>query len=191
MEEGRRRFSAPRGFRVSMEKSMGSLREQARRIERGLDLFEKWFMILLVSALTIVTFLQVFTRYVLRNPFFWTEEMARILFIWVCMIGVAMGIGAKGHYGFEALYKLFPKGLRFLCALAAYGVIGLFAVVLVVKGFEELQFAKNQMASTLPITMAWVYVALPVGGILMLVHHLLNLIGGGLSQGHMPSDEQG
>jgi TRAP-type transport system small permease protein len=174
-----------------MEKSMGSLREQARRVERGLDIFEKWFMILLTSALTIVTFLQVFTRYVLRNPFFWTEEMARILFIWVCMIGVAMGIGAKGHYGFEAVYKLFPKGLRFLCALVVYGVIGLFAVVLIVKGFEELHFAKNQAASTLPITMAWVYVALPVGGILMLVHHLLNLIAEGPPRWHASSDEQG
>ena len=170
---------------------MGSLREQARRIERGLDLFEKWFMILLVSALTIVTFLQVFTRYVLRNPFFWTEEMARILFIWVCMIGVAMGVGARAHYGFETVYKLFPKRLRLLCGLMIYGVIGLFAVVLTVKGFEELEFAKNQVASTLPMTMAWVYVALPVGGLLMLIHHLLNFITEGPSQWQASSDDRG
>jgi TRAP-type C4-dicarboxylate transport system permease small subunit len=138
-----------------------------------------------------VTFLQVFTRYVLQNPFFWTEEMARMLFIWVCMLGVAMGIGAKGHYGFETVYKLLPRGLRFLCALVVYGAIGLFAVVLTVKGFEELHFAKNQAASTLPITMVWVYVALPVGGILMLIHHLLNFITEGLSRWHESPDEQG
>jgi TRAP-type C4-dicarboxylate transport system permease small subunit len=163
---------------------MSAFRGKAAHWENCLDRVEKWVMIVLIALLTAVTFLQVFSRYALRDPIFWTEELARFLFIYVCMIGIAMGIGAKGHYGFENLFKIFPRGLQWFVALGIYLVIGFFIVVLTWKGLEELPSTANQVSVSLPVTMVWSYAALPLGGFLMMVHHLLRFIVDGPSGWH-------
>ena len=154
------------------------------RFEKHLDQVEKWVMIALVSLLITVTFLQVFSRYVLRNPFFWTEELARFLFIYVCMIGIGMGVGSKGHYGFESVFKLLPRGLKWIAGLFIYFVMGFLIIVLTWKGVEELPSTAHQLSVSLPVTMVWSYVALPLGGVLMMIHHLLKLIVEGPSEWH-------
>ncbi len=163
---------------------MSALRDKAVLFERYLDTAEKGVMIVLVSVLTTVTFLQVFSRYALRHSFFWTEELARFLFIYVCMLGIAMGIGSKGHYGFDAFFKIFPEKMKWGLALLGYLVIAFFIVILTWKGFEELPSTANQLSVSLPVTMIWSYAALPLGGILMMIHHFLRVIIDGPSKWH-------
>jgi TRAP-type C4-dicarboxylate transport system permease small subunit len=159
-------------------------REKAASWEKRLARIEDWVMILLTVLLVIVTFLQVFSRYALRNPFFWTEELARFLFIYVCMLGMAMGIASKGHYGFDAFFKSIPRALKAPMGLIIYFIMGFFILVLTIKGFEELPSTTNQVSVSLPVTMVWSYVALPAGGILMLIHHLLRFIIEGPAKWH-------
>ena len=109
-------------------------REGAAKFEQALSRTERWVMIALMVVLTVVTFLQVFTRYVLNNPLFWTEELSRFLFIYVCMIGMAMGIGSKGHYGFESFFKILPKRAKGVLSLFIYLVMGFFMIVLTWQG---------------------------------------------------------
>jgi TRAP-type C4-dicarboxylate transport system permease small subunit len=158
--------------------------ERAAGWEKRLERIENGMMILLTVLLVIVTFLQVFSRYALRNPFFWTEELARFLFIYVCVLGMAMGIASKGHYGFEAFFKSLPRKLKAPLGLFIYFVMGFFIIVLTVQGFEELPSTTNQISVSLPVTMVWSYVALPAGGILMIIHHFLRFIIEGPSKWH-------
>jgi TRAP-type transport system small permease protein len=158
--------------------------ERAAGWEKRLERVENGMMILLTVLLVIVTFLQVFSRYALRNPFFWTEELARFLFIYVCMLGIAMGIASKGHYGFEAFFKFLPRKLKAPLGLFIYFVMGFFIVILTVQGFEELPSTTNQISVSLPVTMVWSYIALPAGGMLMLIHHFLRFIIEGPSRWH-------
>ena len=153
-----------------------TFQEKAASWEKRLEQVENWVMILLIVLLVIVTFLQVFSRYALRNPFFWTEELARFLFIYVCMLGIAMGIAVKGHYGFDVLFRSLPRRVKVPMGLILYFIMGFFILVLTIKGFEELSSTTNQVSVSLPVTMVWSYVALPAGGILMLIHHLLQFI---------------
>ena len=163
---------------------MRTFQEKAARWEEKLARAENGVMIFLTALLVVVTFLQVFSRYALRNPFFWTEELARFLFIYVCMLGIAMGIASKGHYGFEAFFKSLPRRAKALLGLVIYFVMGFFILVLTVQGFEELPSTTNQISVSLPVTMVWSYIALPAGGILMLIHHLLRLIIEGPARWH-------
>jgi hypothetical protein len=39
---------------------------------------------LALFALTALVFAQVVSRYIFNSPISWTEEMARILFVWIC-----------------------------------------------------------------------------------------------------------
>lgn len=58
------------------------------------------------------TMLQVVARYVLLIPIPWTEELARILFSWSMLLGIAVGIRRREHVRVEAILERFPAAVR-------------------------------------------------------------------------------
>lgn len=70
------------------------------------------------------TMLQVVARYVLLIPIPWTEELARILFSWSMLLGIAVGIRRREHVRVEAILERFPAAVRrFLELLFAVAVL--------------------------------------------------------------------
>ncbi len=49
--------------------------------------------------------LQVFTRYVLNNALFWTEQMTRFFFIWLVGLGIPLSFYEGGSFKFDLFYK--------------------------------------------------------------------------------------
>src|SRR5512137_3041966 len=72
----------------------------------------EWACGLLMTAITTVVFLQVFTRYVLAYPWGWPEELARILFVWVALLGAVLAFRRAGHFSIDALAGVLPAPLR-------------------------------------------------------------------------------
>jgi TRAP-type C4-dicarboxylate transport system permease small subunit len=154
---------------------MMQLRAAALGLDRWIAKIEAGAIVLLVSALTAVTFAQVVTRYVLNNPLIWSEELARYLFVWVSMIGAALALRDGGHFGLDLLLRKVPA-LRPALAGAVTIVTALFLAVLLKSGIDETVLASNQFAMTLPMRMQWAYLALPVGAGLMLFHLAIHVI---------------
>jgi TRAP-type C4-dicarboxylate transport system permease small subunit len=138
------------------------------RIEAGAIAF-------VMLLLTIVTFAQVVSRYVFNDPLIWSEEAARYLFVWVSMLGAALGLREGAHYGLDAVRTRLPRRVRLVTGTAAAVIVATFLVVLLMTGIEETQLASMQYSATLPMRMHWAYLALPVGAALMLLHLLAHL----------------
>lgn len=65
------------------------------------------FAIFLV--MTILVFMQVILRYFFSSPIAWSDEISRLLFIWVSFLGVALAFFSKGHPAITFLIdKLHP-----------------------------------------------------------------------------------
>ncbi|HYX90250.1 MAG TPA: TRAP transporter small permease, partial [Myxococcaceae bacterium] len=62
-------------------------------------------------VLALVVFLQFFTRYVLRDSYAWTEEVARYLLICVTFLGTAMAVRKNSHVQVVFFYRWFPRPL--------------------------------------------------------------------------------
>jgi TRAP-type C4-dicarboxylate transport system permease small subunit len=63
------------------------------------------------GIMIILLFLQVFSRYVLRHSFSWTEELALIFFILSIYFGATAAVRRKQHLRLEViLNKMSPKG---------------------------------------------------------------------------------
>jgi len=135
-----------------------------------------------MAVLSVVVFLGVFSRYGLNDPWQWTEEAARIAFLWVVFLGASVGVRRGLHFRFTLLLdNLRPAWKRPLELFANLWVI-FFAGVMAVKGlsFALLNFA--QLTPTLVIPWGWVYIAVPLGGVLMILYaleHLRVTAGGG------------
>lgn len=123
-------------------------------------------------ALTLDLMLGVFSRYVLQNTFTWYDEVARVCFVWAVFLGAAVGVRRGAHFGLHIVIdQLSPRARRF-AALATPMVIIALAVVLVVQGWSFVQFGWLQQTPVMGLPKAWVYAAMPVGGVLMILYSI-------------------
>ncbi len=82
------------------------------RLLAGMDwVLDKATLALLV-VLNLVVGLQVFSRYVLNHSLYWSEELARYLFIWLVFLSAAIVLRKDRHIQVTAVVDLLPARLR-------------------------------------------------------------------------------
>ena len=64
---------------------------------RIIDAVFAWLFSLLTIAMVAVVFLQVLNRYVFNNPLSWTEEVSRIIFIYMTFLGAYWALRQLTH----------------------------------------------------------------------------------------------
>jgi TRAP-type C4-dicarboxylate transport system permease small subunit len=135
------------------------------RLDVAIGRAEAILLAMLVLALTAVTFAQVVERYVFSDPLIWSEEAARYLFVWVTLVGAALGLRESGHYGLDVLVRRVPASTaaRRVLGMLATAIVAAFLVVFMFAGIAETRQAALQEAATLPIRMHWPYLALRSG----------------------------
>jgi len=146
---------------------------------RVLDVLLKFLMASCMALMVGVVTWQVFSRYVLGDPAAWTEEVARMLLIWVGLLGGVYAYRLKAHLGLDLLrMKAGPAGLRRLDVITDVSC-GLFALAVLVIGggmLVQLTWELNQTTAALGIPMAWVYIVLPLSGALIVYYSIVSLL---------------
>lgn len=78
-------------------------------LSRWLGRLEEALLALLLGGMVTLAFLNVLTRYFLRYPLAFTEELTVNVFVWTTLLGIAIGLreGAEGaHIRFVALTEI-------------------------------------------------------------------------------------
>jgi TRAP-type C4-dicarboxylate transport system permease small subunit len=152
------------------------MRNKMKNAELGvlwLNRIGEVILIIVFAVLITAVFAAVFFRYVLNNSIVWAEELARYLFVWITFVGAGLGVGKNIHVGVDAFIKKIPIGFQQRVKLCmVLGVIA-FAGLLIVFGVRMTAFAMNSKALVMGFPMGFVYVSVPIGGILMLVNALI------------------
>ncbi len=152
---------------------MESFVHRLTHFDRLLAKGEGWVLIVLVVVMTIVVFLQVVYRYLLAQPLHWSEELARYLFVWISILGAALSVQRRGHFGMDFFFKMMPdKSRRFLIFLI-YLLMGAVVLVILVQGIVLVQKTAAQQSPAMEISMGWAYASLPAGAALMALHLLV------------------
>lgn len=142
-------------------------------LKRSLDRSLYWITVVLFALLVVVVVWQVFSRQVLGSPATWTEEGARLTFVWLGLFASAFVFGERGHIAVEFLARKLPIAAeRALSVLVQVLVLGFSAVVLMWGGWRASQNAWGQELSSLPFTVGQMYLALPVAGTLIAFYAL-------------------
>lgn len=102
----------------------------------------------------------------------WTEELARYTLIWMVFLGAAVGVRHARMIALEfGVRKLPPRAgipLRYAVILLCIAFFGLLFTV----GVEFLELGRTETSPVLGITKDWVYWAMPVGMVLMILNSL-------------------
>lgn len=129
-------------------------------------------MLILISAMLVVGFAQVFCRYILSNSLSWSEELMRFLYVWVVMIGINLGIRHKSLAAITSLSDIIAKRCEVAAKImtAICLLVQLFVcAILFWYGYKYMSEAKQTSAAML-IPMKYIYAALPIGGFLGVVY---------------------
>ena len=128
-------------------------------------------------AMVGLTCWQVLTRYVLKNPSSWSEELVSYLFAWMALLGACLVAGKRGHMNIPLVMD--RMGLNAKKYLSVFGeiVACLFSgVILVFGGIQITSLAMGQMTSSLGVAIGIFYIVLPLSGILNICYTILNII---------------
>jgi len=125
------------------------------------------FVILVVDVLWGVA-----TRYVLGHQAPWTEELARLLLVWLSMLGTALAYAHGSHLGVDVVLEALAQPARTVATMTVHLLVLAFAVAVMVYGGTALFMERldaGQVMSTLPARKAWMYLSIPISGALMTV----------------------
>ena len=124
----------------------------------------------LVVALAVIVFLQVFNRFILKAPLAWSEDLAMLLFQWVAFLGAAVGVKRTRHFGIELVAKRMSAETRHWIEIAVIPlVVGAVAVVMIVQGYSVIQFNLNRVYSSMDLSYVWAYLPIPISGLLIII----------------------
>lgn len=141
---------------------------------RGLE----GLIILMVAVLTLTVLWGVLTRFVLGHQAPYTDELARILLVWISMVGAALAFGEKAHLGVDFFVNLMHvEARKVLAVLVQVVIIALAITVFVMGGWGLAMGQMQQELPTLhPLTRGMVYLALPLSGVFILLFALESLV---------------
>lgn len=142
---------------------------------RGVDRGATFLAVVVLVAMTAVTTLQIVCRFFF-TALSWSEELSRYLMIWLTFLGASMGVKRGAHIAVTfAVSPLAPKWRQGLALLVQ--VLALYFFFLVTYyGWRLMNLQAFQVSAGLGVSMRYVYVSLPVGGLLCAVHILAEIL---------------
>ena len=144
-------------------------------VVKALDKIIYYFLVLLMAVMSILGVFQVVGRLVGVVPS-WTEEAIRFLFIWASCVGAAIGIKEHIHIGIDILVNLLPFVARKVIDIVVQLGLIAFDVFIIKFGFDMVARTMTQASPALRLPMAYVYLAVPVMGILGLYYSISEIV---------------
>ncbi|OKO99764.1 TRAP transporter small permease [Xenorhabdus eapokensis] len=138
-----------------------------------------FFTICLLAFLVLCVSWQVISRYVLDAPSTETDELARYLFMWVAMIGAAYTTGQHRHLAIDLLMMKLTGVKKSIIGLIIQAAIILFSSIVLLYGGSLLvssTLENGQITPVLGWKMGYIYLCLPISGILMIFYALVDVI---------------
>lgn len=150
------------------------MKEQKKSPWHVLGNLDLYFMVILLACLIVLTVGGVLKRYILRNPISWLEEIQALLFMWITFIGGSAAFRYASHVSIEILVDSLPKKIGGLVerfdVLLQLLILGYLCYQEFTYYFQLISTGKVTNLLRIPYSVA--YLALPIGGVLMLVSML-------------------
>jgi len=143
-----------------------------RRFDRALLAANRWLLIGMLAAMALMVFANVALRFATDRSILWVEEAARYLMIWLTFVGMGPVLRYGGHLGIDTLQEHLPRQGAAIRAGVFAVLLGFFAFMVGV-GVRYAVFAWRQTTPVLGLPMGAVYLAMPIGFGLAILHLLL------------------
>jgi TRAP-type C4-dicarboxylate transport system permease small subunit len=133
----------------------------------------EWLMIALMAAMAVLVFGNVVSRYLFNYSLIWVEELTRYMMIWVGFLGSGLVLRYGAHIAVDVFQDLLPERTAQVLRGVIVALLAVTFVGMTWLGFRYAGFAWDQETPVLNWRTGLVYLAVPIGALLMLAHLLL------------------
>lgn len=133
------------------------------------------YIICLFAAMTVIGTYQIVTRYFFNRPSTVSEELLTYSFTWMALLASAYVFGKQDHMRMGFLADKILGNPKKLLEIAINLLTSVFAgIVMVYGGISITRLTMIQTTASLRVPMGYIYVIVPVTGILIIVFSLMN-----------------
>ena len=125
----------------------------------------------LLVAITALAFYQVLARYALGISTPWSEELLRLLFVWLILLGASRTAHMRIDMLEQAVGRTSLRILLIVQAVVAAALLGL----LIVHGLDLVDLTAYDRYTALPLSVQWLYWSMVIGSSLWLIFMLAEL----------------
>jgi TRAP-type C4-dicarboxylate transport system permease small subunit len=101
--------------------------------------------------------------------------LARILFVWVALLGAVLALRRAAHFSIEAVANLLPAPTRRAVSILLRLILLCFLVLVASLGLDAAMRVRDQMSAAMEISMSYGYASVPVSFALMALEMARNL----------------
>jgi len=130
---------------------------------------------LIFWGLTVIVFLQFFTRYVLNDSLAWTEEAARYFLIALAFVGGGLVCRRRANIAVEYLHTLISRDASRWLMIVCELISAAFWAYLVYIGWRLIGVMGGQRMAVIDLTMAWLYWVVLAGLVGMVLRTLQSI----------------
>lgn len=131
------------------------------------------------TTMALMSFLvayQVVARYILNDPSSWSEEVARIVFIYLTFFGAALAIKRERSLRITIFIDRFSPQMRFLSYKVLNGTITLaFLLFSIYYSYWLIQRLSASHTPSLELPISVLYISVPLGCLLMIAYYIEEL----------------
>ncbi|SJZ86073.1 TRAP transporter small permease [Garciella nitratireducens] len=147
-----------------------------KSLRKILDKTLRTLCVVLFAFMTVLATYQVVTRYFFYRPSTISEELLTYSFAWMSLLVAAYVFGKQDHMRMTFIVEKFSKENQRKFVITREIITLIFAIVILIYGgFSIAQLGMGQQSSSLGIPMGYVYLVLPVSGIITMIYNILNL----------------
>lgn len=140
-----------------------------RRLSDIIDKIVTWVVFIIITAMILTITLQIITR-VFFEALTWSEELSRYLLVWGSFFAATLAYKRGMHisvtFGIDFFRKPVKKWIILLSILLSIIFFGFSARY----GFSLMSQQAVQVSAALRLPMGWIYFAMPVSFLIMIIH---------------------
>lgn len=141
---------------------------------------------ILILITTVMTFYEVISRSFFNSPTVWATELSVYAVIGSCFLGSAFAVRTYSHITVDLLINNVNNRMKTLLAYISNGLGLLFSVIFTLYGFLHVMKTYSLQvtsSSLLRVPMYLPELVLPVGGALLCIAFIMQIIDGGIHKG--------
>ncbi len=132
-----------------------------------IDWLLKWYIVVLMALLVVLTFVQVVARYLMHSSFTSTPQYARLVVVWLTFMGAAMAARHHKLIRIEIFEERLPTKIRTVLGTFFDLVLMSLLLVIIKKGWLVVVVTNSQVVAGTPISYAAYTLSIVMGSAIM------------------------
>ena len=146
------------------------------KIKKYIDKIVEAGVIISLTAMILSVVVQIFTRFFMDSAPHWTEEAARIFFIFSVAFGAGLAIRDHSYVLLDYFQNKFNSRTKERIQFTIHGIIMLFGVLILYYSIPFIQLGYLETSPSLQINMSYVFSSMLILGILIVYYSAVILV---------------